>query len=299
MDTCPIDLHVHSSYSSDGELPPAHLVERALDTGLAAIALTDHDTVEGLDEFAEAGAYLSVETIPGVELTVDHNGGYLHILGYYIQHRSGRMTELISRLTEARLEQAAGRVARLRELGLVVNEDRVAYYSRGLPPVGPVIGMAVLERPENRNHPLLSELFDDPKADAPYFHFDRDLLAEGKPAYVPVERPSPAEAVDVIWETAGVPILAHPGEQFSLPEDLDRLIQVISSGVAGLEVYCSYHNDEKEKAFSELADELGLVKTAGSDYHGSPVKPHIKMGQISYNPYTLLKKLRDRWRKGR
>jgi predicted metal-dependent phosphoesterase TrpH len=299
MDNRPIDLHVHSSYSSDGELPPARLVELALDAGLAAIALTDHDTVEGLDEFAGAGARLGVETVPGVELTVDHDGGYLHILGYFIQHESGPMIEMINRLTKARLEQTAGRVARLRELGLVVDEGRVAYHARGLPPVGPVIGMAVLERPENRGHPLLAELYAGPKADAPYFYFDRDLLAEGNPAYVPVERPSPAEAAEVIWQSAGIPILAHPGEQFSLPEDRGKLNAVINSGVAGLEVYCSYHNGEQEKAFDELADELGLVKTAGSDYHGSPVKPFIKMGQISHNPYTLLEKLRARWRKGR
>lgn len=299
MDNRPIDLHVHSSYSSDGELPPARLVEIALNAGLAAIALTDHDTVEGLDEFAEAGTRSGVETVSGVELTVDHNGGYLHVLGYFIRQEAAPITEMINRLTEARFEQTAGRIARLRELGLVVDEDRVAYHARGLPPVGPVIGLAVLEQPENRDHPLLAELFAGPKAEAPYFHFDRDLLAEGKPAYVPVERPSPAEAADVIWESAGIPILAHPGEQFSLPEDRGNLNAVIDVGIAGLEVYCSYHNDEQEKAFGEIADELELVKTAGSDYHGSPIKPYIKMGQISHNPYTLLEKLRDRWRKGR
>lgn len=275
------------------------LVETAIDTGLAAIALTDHDTVDGIDEFLEAGTFAGVETVPGVELTVDHNGGYLHILGYFIQHRSGPMAKLINKLTEARLEQAAGRVARLRELELVVNEERVAYHARGLPPVGPVIGMAVIERPENRNHPLLTELYEGPKADAPYFHFDRDLLAEGKPAYVSVERPPPAEAVNVIRDSDGIPILAHPGEHFSLPEDRDRLIGIISSGIAGLEVYCSYHDRTKEKVFEELADELGLVKTAGSDYHGSPVKPHVKMGRISHNSYSLLETLRERWKKGR
>jgi predicted metal-dependent phosphoesterase TrpH len=299
MDNRPIDLHIHSSYSSDGESPPARLVEIASDAGLAAIALTDHDTVEGLGEFTEAGTRLGVETVPGVELTVNHNGGYLHVLGYFIRHDSGPMTEMINRLTEARFKQTAGRIARLRELGLVVDEGRITYHARGLPPVGPVIGMAVLERIENRDHPLLAELYVGPKADAPYFHFDRDLLAEGKPAYVPVERPAPAEAVDVIWRSDGIPVLAHPGEQFSLPEDRGKLNAVIDTGIAGLEVYCSYHNDEQEKAFGELADELGLVKTAGSDYHGSPVKPYIKMGQISHNPYTLLEKLRDRRRKGR
>lgn len=299
MDSRPIDLHVHSSYSSDGEVPPARLVEMAAELGLTAVALADHDTVDGLDEFTETGKSSGVETVPGVELTVDHGGGYLHILGYFIRHGSGRITELINRLTEARIEQAAGRVARLRELGLVLDEKRVAYYARGLPPVGPVIAMAVLERPENRDHPLLAELYEGPKADTPYFHFDRDVLSGGKPAFVPVERPSPAETVDVIWDSGGVPVLAHPGEQFSLPEDRDDIIRVIDAGIAGLEVYCSYHDAADEEAFGGLADELGLVKTAGSDYHGSPVKPHIKMGQISHNPYSLLVDLKERLGRGR
>ena len=233
MDSRPIDLHVHSSYSSDGEVPPARLVEMAAELGLTAVALADHDTVDGLGEFAEAGTRSGIETVPGVELTADHGGGYLHILGYFIRHGSGRITELIDRLTEARLEQAAGRVARLRELGLVLDEKRVAYYARGLPPVGPVIAMAVMERPENRDHPLLAELYEGPKTDAPYFHFDRDVLSEGKPAFAPVERPSPAETVDVIWDSGGVPVLAHPGEQFSLPEDRDGIIRVIDAGIAG------------------------------------------------------------------
>lgn len=300
MDNGPIDLHVHSSYSSDGEVSPARLVEMAAELGLAAVALADHDTVAGLDEFITAGARLGVETVPGVELTADRRAGdYLHILGYFVEPASRPMTEIVERLTDARLEQAAGRVAELRELGLVLDEERIAYYARGFPPVGPVIAMAVMERSENRNHPLLTELYEGPKADAPYFHFDRDLLSDGKLAFVPVERPSPAEAADAIRDSGGVPVLAHPGEQFSLPDDRNEIINVINAGIAGLEVYCSYHDETDEEAFSSLADELGLVKTAGSDYHGSPVKPHIEMGRISHNPYSLLTDLKERLARGR
>jgi predicted metal-dependent phosphoesterase TrpH len=299
MDARPIDLHVHSSYSSDGEVPPARLVEMAAELGLAAVALADHDTVDGLDEFTEAGGRSGVEAVPAVELTADRDGDYLHILGYFVEPTARPLTELIDRLTGARLEQAAGRIKRLRELGLVLDEERVAHYALGLPPVGPVVAMAVLERPENREHPLLAELYEGPKADAPYFHFDRDVLSEGKPAFVPVERPSAAEAADAIWESGGVPVLAHPGEQFSLPEDRDDIIRVIDAGIVGLEVYSSYHDAADEATFGGLADELGLVKTAGSDYHGSPVKPHIKMGQISHNPYSLLADLKERLGRGR
>ncbi len=299
MDSRTIDLHLHSSCSSDGEIPPARVVEMAYDLGLAAAALTDHDTVEGLDEFARAGARVGVETIPGVELTVGYGERYLHVLGYFIEPGSGAMTRTIRRLTDARFAQASGRIARLKELGIVVDEDRVAYYARGLPPVGPIIGMAVLERPENRRHPLLAELYEGPKAAAPYFHFDRDLLAIGKPASFTVERPSPGDAVGVIRDSGGIPVLAHPGDHFSLPEDRGELIELINTGIAGLEIYCSYHDADEERGFAALADELGLVVTAGSDFHGGPVKPHVTIGGISHNPYSLLETIRERWRKGR
>lgn len=295
----PIDLHVHSSFSSDGAVAPADLVNMARAAGLGAVALTDHDTVDGLGQFTYAARRTDVEVVPGIELTVDYDGGYLHILGYFIDRRAPALEEVINELAEARRAQAAGRIGKLRGLGLVVDEELVKHYARGLAPVGPVIGMAVLERPKNRKHPLLAELFEPPKSAAPYFHFDRDLLAEGKPAHFPVKRPTPGEAAEVIRAAGGIPILAHPGDRFSLPADGGRIMELIRAGIAGLEVYSTYHNPEEERAFACFARENSLAATAGSDFHGSPVKPGVKLGGITNNDYSLLADLRELWEKER
>ncbi len=283
-----IDLHLHSSYSSDGEVEPEALVAMAVDIGLTAIALTDHDTVAGIDEFLAAGERQGIETIPGIEITTTYEGRFTHILGYFIDNRRDCITEYIARLEDARREQTAGRIEKLRALGINVSEGRVDFHARGRLPVGPIIGMAVLEDRANRNHPLLRQFFAGPLSEKPFFHFDRELLADDKPAGYPVQRPSIFEAIDVILEAGGLPVFAHPGDKYELPENEAVFVESAKRGMVGIEVYCSYHGPAEEKAFGELADKLGLIKTAGSDFHGAKVKPGIKMGDISYNDVSIV-----------
>lgn len=289
-----VDLHTHSSYSSDGQYPPPELVRLAEEKGLAAVALTDHDDVGGLPAFMAAGAVSEVETIPGVELTCDLGQRWVHVLGYFIDWEADAMTRAIAGLTAARRRQAAGRLANLRELGIVVDDEKLAREARGQPPVGPVIGRVVLNDPANDGHPLLEPLRRPPKAAAPYFHFDRDLLSHGKPAYFSVKRLSPAEAVDVVRASGGTAVFAHPGDKFRLPEDEPVFAELAAAGLAGIEAYCSYHDDEQGRAFAELARRLGLVATAGSDFHGPLVKPHVEMGGASHNDYAVVDELRSR-----
>jgi len=289
-----VDLHVHSAYSSDGQYPPAELVRLAEEKGLAALALTDHDEVAGLPEFMAAGEASSVETIAGVELTCDFGERWVHVLGYFIDWEAEAMRRALDELTEARRTQAVGRLAKLRGLGVVVDEDKLAEEARGQPPVGPVIGRVVLNDPANDGHPLLAELRRPPKSTAPYFHFDRDLLSHNKPAYFPVRRMSPAEAVGVIRAAGGAAVFAHPGDRFHLPRDEPVFADLAAAGLAGVEAYCSYHNDDQGPAFEALARRLGLVATAGSDFHGPAVKPHVAMGGVTHNPYAIVDELRAR-----
>ncbi len=291
-----IDLHVHSSFSSDGQYPPAQLVAFAAERGLAALALTDHDEVGGLNEFVDAGAAAGVETVAGVELTCDFGVRWVHILGYFIDRRADAIGAALAALYEARRRQAAGRLGQLRALGIVVDEEKLAAAARGHPPVGPVIGRVVLHDAANDGHPLLAPLRRPPKSAMPYFHFDRDLLAHGKPAYFGVERMSPAEAVAVIGAAGGVAVFAHPGDRFRLPDDEGVFVDLAAAGLVGLEAYCSYHTPAQERAFAELARRLGLVATAGSDFHGPAVKPHVRLGDISYHPYSILEELKARRR---
>jgi predicted metal-dependent phosphoesterase TrpH len=289
-----VDLHVHSSYSSDGQYPPAELVRLAEEKGLAALALTDHDEVAGLPEFMAAGEAGPVEAIPGVELTCDLGERWVHVLGYFIDWEAEAMRRALDELTEARRTQAVGRLANLRRLGILVDEDKLAEEARGQPPVGPVIGRVVLNDPENEGHPLLAELRRPPKSTAPYFHFDRDLLSHNKPAYFPVRRMSPADAVGVIRAAGGAAVFAHPGDRFRLPQDEAVFADLASAGLAGIEAYCSYHNDDQGPAFEALARRLGLVATAGSDFHGPAVKPHVAMGGVTHNGYAIVDELRAR-----
>lgn len=289
-----VDLHLHSAYSSDGQYPPAELVRLAEEAGLAAVALTDHDVVAGLPEFMAAGESSPVETIPGVEFTCDLGERWVHILGYFVDWEHAAITGAIDELTAARADQARGRLANLRALGLVVDEERLAEVARGQLPVGPVIGRVVLNDAANDGHPLLEELRRPPKNEAPYFHFDRDLLSHGRPAYFPVRRMSPAEAVAVMRAAGGAAVFAHPGDRFRLPEDKRIFVELAAAGLAGLEAYCSYHTAEQGPEFEALARELGLVPTAGSDFHGPAVKPHVQMGAVTHNSYALVEELRAR-----
>jgi len=289
-----VDLHLHSSYSSDGQYPPGELVALAAAEGLAAVALTDHDDVGGLAEFMAAAPSLGVETIAGVELTCDLGERWVHILGYFINWRADSMQKALAELAAARRAQAAGRLARLRALGIVVDDERLAAAARGQPPVGPIIGTVVLNDPANDGHPLLEEFRRGPKAAMPYFHFDRDMLSHGRPAYFPVKRMSPAAAIAVINAAGGVAVFAHPGDKFRLPDDERVFRDLAAAGLAGVEAYCSYHHPEQEAAFADLARRLGLVATAGSDFHGPKVKPFVRLGQISYHPYHIVTELRGR-----
>jgi len=273
------DLHVHSYYSSDGQYSPAELITFARAEGLAAVALTDHDEVGGLPEFAAAGEAGAVEAIPGVELI---DGG------------APSIRDALDALTRARLRQAAGRLARLRELGIVVDDAKLDAEARGQPPVGPIIGSVVLNDPANDAHPLLEPFRRPPKSAMPYFHFDRDILSHGKPAYFPVDRMSPAKAVVVIAAAGGVAVFAHPGDKFHLPADESVFRELAAAGLAGLEAYSSYHEPAQEDEFAAFARRLGLVVTAGSDFHGPKVKPNVVMSKMRYNPYIMVEELKAR-----
>lgn len=289
-----IDLHMHSAYSSDGQHAPAALIDLAAQAGLAAVALTDHDEVGGLKEFAAAGAARGVETVPGVELTCDLGERWVHMLGYFVDGEAPALRDALAGLTQARLDQLEGRLARLHELGIKVDRKKLKELSRGQPPVGPIIGMVVLHDPANDDHLLLKPLRAAPKAAMPYFHFDRDMLSHGMPAYYPVRRPSPRDALATIAAAGGLAVFAHPGDRFRLPEDRPVFGGLAGAGLVGLEVWCSYHTPAQESAFAALADELGVVATAGSDFHGDKVKPHVQLGGISHHPYEILAALKAR-----
>ena len=279
-----IDLHVHSA-ASDGSYAPAEVVRLAKEGGLSAFALTDHDTVEGLPEAVAAGAKLGVEVIPGVEVRARFPGGTMHILGLAIDYTNGHLDERLAVLQRARTERNPQIVAKLNALGIPITMARVEAISGGGQVGRPHIARALLEAGYVDD---LQEAFDK-------------YLGWHRPAYVSKFRFPQEEAIAMIRDVQGVPVLAHPftlglGSALALRK---LLVELKKAGLAGLEVFYSDHTPEQEALYLKLARELGLLVTGGSDYHGAN-KPEIALGRmpcqakLTYELLTALKAWRRR-----
>lgn len=246
-----LELHAHTHFS-DGVLSPEQLVDLAVERGLSALAITDHDSVEGVAP-ALAAAATRLELVPGIEISSSLEAHDLHILGYFLDPRDAGLNERLLRFRDERRQRALAIIARLAELGAPVSADEV-FDSAGPGVVGrPHVAQALLRA----GHVATIELA-----------FQKYLGTRGS-AYV--QRPAfhSAEAVRVIRDAGGVAVLAHPGL-------LERRLveQLAAAGLAGLEVWHPQHNPAGQKRWFEIASELNLVPTGGSDFHG----PHRGAG---------------------
>ncbi|MGO4787941.1 PHP domain-containing protein [Paenibacillus sp. 2KB_20] len=253
MDRTGCDLHSHTQ-ASDGVNTPSENVQLAFDRGLGALAITDHDTVAGVEEALQAGERLNMVVVPGVEISTMACGTDIHVLGYYIDYRDPVFLERLAELRRTREKRNEKIMSKLRELGIELTmEEVIASLGRPLEP-DESIG-----RPHIADALVLKGLALDLR-DA----FDR-YLAQGAAAYVPQPRIHPKEACEWIREAGGVPVLAHPG----LYSD-DALVRTVIEEAAfkGIEVYHSDHGAAEEKRYLAMAEDYGLIVTAGSDYHG-------------------------------
>jgi predicted metal-dependent phosphoesterase TrpH len=278
-----IDLHVHSN-ASDGSYAPAEVVRQAKAGGLAAMALTDHDTVDGLPEAVAAGETYGVEVIPGVEISAQFPGGTMHIVGLFVDYHNGRLDERLAVLKQARLDRNPQIIKKLNDLGIHITMARVEEISGGGQVGRPHIARALMEAGYVGS---LQEAFDK-------------YLGYQRPGYVSKFRFPPETALAMIKEAKGIPILAHPftlnlGSAFALK---NLIIELKEQGLAGLEVYYSEHTPEQEALYLKLARELDLLVTGGSDYHGQN-KPEITLGSMASQKkltYDLVEALKA-WRR--
>jgi predicted metal-dependent phosphoesterase TrpH len=253
-----IDLHCHTT-ASDGVLSPRALVERARADGIGAIAVTDHDTVGGVRDATRAGDDLAVRVIPGVELSARHAGRNVHTLGYFVDVGSARLAEVLDSMRDDRAERAQRIVARLVELGFDLSMEDVLAHAGGDVIARPHVARALVARG------YIARVRDA---------FTPDLIADGGRADVPKQTMSPLEAVRLIRETGGAAVIAHPGVGHhdgpvqAIP--LELLRELRDAGLAGLEVDHPDHPPLVRDRLRDLADELGLVVTGGSDFHGDP-----------------------------
>jgi 3',5'-nucleoside bisphosphate phosphatase len=260
-----IDLHTHST-ASDGSYPPREVIRLARERGLRAIALTDHDTIDGLPEAMAAGLEFGIEVIPGVEISAEHPNGSMHILGYFLEYQSELLARRLGVLKQARLDRNPQIIAKLNQLGIPLTLEQVAAISGGGQMGRPHIAQALYQGGHVRT---LQEAFD------------RYLGNHGQ-AFVNKFRFPPDEAIAMIREAKGVPVLAHP---FTLglasAETLrPRLAELKGLGLAGLECYYPEHSSGQQALYLSLARELGLLITGGSDFHGAN-KPDVHLGRIN------------------
>ncbi len=283
-----IDLHIHTTASSDGQHGPQEIFEMSKRFEFEAIAFADHNSVSSVEEGLRASREFGIEFIPCMEINTHYKGYDFHLLGYFIDHRDERLLRWLKGLEVSKRRQVRQRVDRLRELGFTLSVEDVERHSLGREPTGVSYLKALLERDENRKDPRLSAYIDGERSDSPYLNFYLDYLAGGRPASIPIRFISTPEAIQFVQSLGGIPILAHPSDAKD-----ERLFELIGAGLEGLEVYSSYHGQEDEQYFMGLCDRYDLLVTAGSDFHGMEIKPDVPLGELRGGSYDLVEKLRQ------
>jgi hypothetical protein len=286
-----VDFHIHSSHSSDGDFSPAELVGMAAAHGFRAISIADHDTVAAYPEAVDLGRRAGVEVIPGIEVTTLFGEREFHVLLPFVDWNSPVLAGIIAKVSEARLFEARERVDKLRGLGLPITWEEVLEKSGENVPLGVSIAAQLLAKDEARAVPALAVYLEEKnRGSAPYM-FYRDFFMEGRPAFVAKRTIDIFEVMALAPETGGVPVLSHPGAYFQQTTRED-LVKLKAAGLRGLEVFTTYHEPEQTAAYKAMAEELGLVPTAGSDFHGR-IKPHIHFGAIRDGEYGMVERLRN------
>jgi hypothetical protein len=281
-----IDLHSHST-ASDGTLSPTELIKLAKETGLDAIAITDHDTLQGIPEALEAGRKFGIEVIPGSELSLESpdGAGWMHVVALWIPPAPKELQTAFDWVIEGRMNRNHEIVKKLRSLGINITYEGVAGRAKG------TIGRPHFAQ-ELLSLGVVSTIDEAFKV----------WLGDNGRAYVPKRKLMPKKAFDILNDIGATSILAHP---FALGLDLpktEKLVkELIGYGLDGIEVYYSEHDDAATNAYKEMSERLGLLASGGSDFHGS-VKPHIRLGKGKgglHVPTELLEKMKeDRRAKG-
>jgi predicted metal-dependent phosphoesterase TrpH len=263
-----VDLHLHTT-ASDGQLSPAEMVRKAAELGLSVIAITDHDSVEGVEPALAAAEDLpGLLVIPGVELSADISGGEAHILGYFIDHHDRGLKRSLESLRNSRRERGRKIVAKLVQLNVDVDWQHVLDLAAGASVGRPHIAQAMLERG------YISSLREA---------FTKYIGRDG-PAYVERERLTPRQAVELVLRANGLPTLAHPADI----EGLESLIPLLKqAGLVGLESYYDGYSKQTISWLNGLARVHGLIPCGGSDYHGPQSDIGGEPGSVNLPPECM------------
>ncbi|KXG43825.1 PHP domain-containing protein [Tepidibacillus decaturensis] len=269
------DLHSHST-ASDGLNAPADNVKLAKEAGLAALGVTDHDSVSGIDEAIKMAEKIGIEVVPGIEMSTVEKGQDIHVLGYFIRYKDKEFLNTLDELQKARDKRNEMIIVKLNELGIQITLDEVKKKIR--------------REGANVGRPHIAEVLIEKKVvDTMEEAFDLYLGKKGK-AYVNPIRISPEEGIDIIKKAGGVPVLAHPG----LYDDDEMVVRLIKYGLKGIEAFHPDHDEEAEKRYQEMGETYGIIVTAGSDFHGSRNGEmfHAPIG-TKMVPYQVVERLKN------
>ena len=257
------DLHMHTN-CSDGLLTPEELVQAAKEAGLNYISITDHDTVDGICQLYESGLYpnAGIRIIPGIEFSAHHDTSEIHILGYNIDIYNRELVERLNDVVEARWTRFSTMVERLQALGYDVSETDVLEIADGSTSI-------------SRSHIAQTMVRKG------YFANVRDvfeqLLEKGKPAYVSHYRLEPGEIIDLIKNSGGTPVLAHP----KLIRNDELVEQLLKNGIEGIEALYPKHDAADTKRYLDMAEKYHLLVTGGSDFHGIAGRWPERLGEFT------------------
>ncbi|MBS3780181.1 MAG: PHP domain-containing protein [Desulfovermiculus sp.] len=274
-----IDLHTHST-ASDGSLDPDELVQAGKKAHLSALALTDHDTVSGLELAMRTGQEIGLEVIPGCELSVKAPTGFMHILGLWVSPGPSSLTTALDWMQDMRRQRNEQMLARLRSLGISIEIDEVKEEARGESVGRPHIAQVLVHKGVVQD---LEEAFA---------HF----IGSAGAAYIPKVKLNSGQAISALKSDQATVILAHPYSLDLQALELEsELIRLRDLGLDGLEVYYPDHSPEQTELYARLAQKLDLFISGGSDFHGR-IKPDIRLGVGRGDlilPYSLVEKMKD------
>ncbi len=253
------DLHLHTT-ASDGRLSPKELVSLAAKVGLDIIAITDHDTIDGVEPaLAAAKTFSSITVVPGVEINTDVPNGEVHILGYFIDYIDRKLAANLQKLRDSRLGRAQQIIDKLGNLGMKIEWQRVCELAQGGSICRPHIAQALFEKGYVGSE---REAFDK-------------YIGHNGPAYVERYKLLPVEAVKLIIDAQGLPVLAHPADISDLKELVPRLKE---SGLVGIEIYYRDYRPDVIAELLNIADQYTLVPTGGTDYHAFGDDSEVMIG---------------------
>jgi len=254
-----VDLHIHTT-ASDGRFSPAEIVRKSAELGLSVIAISDHDTVNGIAEaLAAAEAYPQLTVIPAVEINTDIPQGEAHILGYFIDFTDRELNTALEYLRDSRLRRAEKMIAKLDKLGVHIKWERVQE----------IAGDGTVGRPH-----LAQALLEKGYITSNQEAFTRYIGKDG-PAYVEREKITPTGAVELILHANGLPVLAHP---FTIDDPETMIIELKRAGLVGIETYYKDYDTSQIAELVRLAGKYNLITTGGTDYHGIDETREVVIG---------------------